>query len=107
MSDQAVISESDALRILAYLTASADTQLFEPDIYGPFRLVEAASQLAGAVLDGEPTENREFWEGVRSSLEVNKFRVIWDMPGFREFVRETPQEVAGELTRRDNDGTST
>ena len=41
-------SESDALRILAYLTASADTQLFEPDIYGPFRMVEAASQLAAA-----------------------------------------------------------
>ncbi|MGI9658900.1 MAG: DUF6092 family protein [Gaiellaceae bacterium] len=101
MSEQIAFNESDALRILAYLTASADTQLFEPDIYGPFRMVEAASQLAAAVLDGDPGESREFWEQMRTHLEENKFRVIWDKPSFREFVHDTPRTVAEELTRRD------
>lgn len=107
MSDKAVITEADALRILAYLTASADTQLFEPDIYGPFRFVEAASQLASAVIDGDPGDSRAFWEDVHSTLEDNKFRVIWDRPGFREFVNETPRSVAEELTRRDTEEGST
>ena len=104
MSERIAFSESDALRILAYLTASADTQLFEPDIYGPFRMVEAASQLAAAVLDADPGENREFWETMRAHLEANKFRVIWDKTRFREVVHETPRTVAEELTRRDQPG---
>ena len=104
MSDQIAFSESDALRILAYLTASADTQLFEPDIYGPFRMIEAASQLAAAVLAADPGENREFWEQMRAHLEDNKFRVIWDKPSFREFVKDTPRTVGEELTRRDQAG---
>ena len=70
MSDQIAFSESDALRILAYLTASADTQLFEPDIYGPFRMIEAASQLAAAVLAADPGENREFWEQMRPTSKT-------------------------------------
>lgn len=101
MADQIAFSEADALRILAYLTASADTQLFEPDIYGPFRMVEAASQLAAAVLDGDPGENRAFWEQMKAHLDENKFRVIWDKPSFREFVAETPRTVGEELARRD------
>ena len=104
MDDQIAFSEADALRILAYLTASADTQLFEPDIYGPFRMVEAASQLAEAVLAGDPSENRPFWEEIRAHLEDNKFRVIWDKPSFREFVAETPRAIGEELARRDRAG---
>ncbi len=103
MSETVAFSESDALRILAYLAASADTQLFEPDIYGPFRMVEAASQLTAAVLEGDPGENRAFWEQMQAHLEANKFRVIWDKPSFREFVRETPRAIAEELTRRDGE----
>ena len=72
MSDQAVISESDALRILAYLTASADTQLFEPDIYGPFRLVEAGI----AEADGEDDHCQPIAAKVRYGAHRQR---IWEV----------------------------
>ena len=103
MSETVEINEEDALRMLAYLTASADTQLFEPNIYGPFRLVEAASQLAGSIVEGAPAERRAFWQSVRDELEEKKFLVVWDKPGFREFVNEMPAKVARELAQRDQE----
>ena len=69
-------------------------------------MAEAASQLTSAVLAGDPGDSREFWEQMHAHLEENKFRVIWDKPGFRDFVRETPRVVADELTRRDAEGGS-
>jgi hypothetical protein len=103
MSEELVLTETDALKLLAHLTASADTQLFEPDVYGPLRLVQAASQLAAAVLEGDPGESRDFWEQMKTHLEENTFLVVWDKPAFREFVRETPRAVAEELACRDLD----
>tara|TARA_B100000686_G_scaffold342680_1_gene422279 strand:- start:1266 stop:1589 length:324 start_codon:yes stop_codon:yes gene_type:complete len=102
MTDQITVAEIDLLRILAYLTSSADTQLFEPDIYGPFRMVEAASQLANAILEGDPGAHRAFWEQIQTNIDENKFRAIWDKQSFRDFVSETPRGIGEELARRDH-----
>jgi len=100
MAGDVEIQEGDALRLLAYLTASADTQLFEPDIYGPFRLVEAASQLAGAVAAGATGDEKEFWATMKTELDEGKFTVLWDRPAFHEFVKDLPARVASEMRER-------
>jgi Family of unknown function (DUF6092) len=46
MTDALVLSESDALDVLAYLITAARTQLDEAAEYGPLRLLGAARLLA-------------------------------------------------------------
>src|SRR6185436_9883348 len=99
MADHLVMTEAEALKLLAYLTASADISLFEPDLYGPFRLIDAASQLAGYVLDHDPGERREFWQAVKTEIDQKKGWLMWDRPGFREFLAEMPAKVTEELAQ--------
>ncbi len=100
MSDATVMTEDEALKLLAYLTASADISLFEPELYGPFRLIDAASQLAGYVLAHDPGEDRrDFWESIKTEIDQKKVWLMWDRPGFREFLAEMPARVATELAQ--------
>ncbi len=63
---QIAMTEAEALKLVAYLTASADITLFEPELYGPFRLIDAASQVADAVLNNcADGERRAFWESFK------------------------------------------
>lgn len=99
MSDHAVLTEAEALQLLAFLTASADISLFEPELYGPFRLIDAASQLAGYVLAHDPGDRRAFWEATKTEIDQKKGWLMWDRDGFREFLSEMPAKVADELKR--------
>ncbi len=100
MSDRAAMTEPEALQLLAFLTASADISLFEPELYGPFRLIDAASQLAGYVLEHDPGDQRAFWEATKIEIDQKKGWLMWDRPGFRQFLAEMPAKVADELIRR-------
>lgn len=94
------LTERQALEFLAYLTASADISLHEPELYGPFRLIDAASRLAGYVLENEvEIGRREFWQAVKTEIDQKKVWLMWDRPGFREFLQEMPGKVALELSR--------
>ncbi|MBV7338860.1 hypothetical protein KFU94_63700 [Chloroflexi bacterium TSY] len=104
---QMAMTEEEALKLVAYLTASADISLFEPELYGPFRLIDAASQVADAVLSHNPSkERRAFWEAFKREIDEKKGWLMWDRPGFRAFLQEMPANVAAEMTRtkaRDHD----
>jgi hypothetical protein len=100
MPQNFVMTEAEALKLLTYLTASADISLFEPELYGPFRLIDAASQLAGYVLEHNPgDEQRAFWEAVKTEIDQKKGWLMWDRPGFREFLTQMPAKVVAELAR--------
>ncbi|MEM7029794.1 MAG: DUF6092 family protein [Chloroflexota bacterium] len=92
------LTEYEALKLLAYLTASADISLFEPDLYGPFRLIDAASQLAGYVLDHRPAKRQTFWHAIKTEIDQKRVWLMWDRPGFRTFLAEMPAKVTKELT---------
>lgn len=53
-ADRLVVSEEDAFRVVAHLVASAEITTVEPQLYGPFRLLDAASLLIGAMLKHDP-----------------------------------------------------
>jgi hypothetical protein len=99
MPEHAVLTEAEALQLLAFLTASAEISVFEPALYGPFRLIDAASQLAGYVLAHEPGDRRAFWEATKTEIDQKKGWLMWDRDGFREFLSEMPGKVANELIR--------
>lgn len=92
------MSEAQALKLVAYLTASADISLFEPELYGPFRLIDAASQVAEAVLNNNAAGDRSaFWAALKQEIDDKKGWLMWDRPGFRAFLQEMPKKVADAL----------
>ena len=99
MANNIVLTEPEALKLLAYLTASADISLFEPELYGPFRLIDAAGQLAGYVLGNKPGKRRTFWKNIKTEIEQKKVWLMWDRPGFREFLAQMPAKVVSELAQ--------
>ena len=101
MPNPIAVTEQEALKLLAYLTASADISLFEPDLYGPFRLIDASSQLAGYVIGHKPEKRQTFWQAIKTEIDQKKVWLMWDRPGFREFLVGLPQRVALELAMVD------
>ena len=98
---QVGMSEAEALKLVAYLTASADISLFEPELYGPFRLIDAASQVADAVLKNNPDGERQaFWAALKQEIDDKKGWLMWDRPGFRAFLQAMPGKVAAELSTK-------
>ena len=98
---QQAMTEEEALRLVAFLTASADTTLREPKLYGPFRLIDAARQVAEAVLKNNPAhERRAFWEAFKAEIDEKDSWLMIDRVGFREFVQQIPATAAKELKGR-------
>jgi hypothetical protein len=96
------ISEAQAMALLAHLVASADICRFEPHVYGSFRLIDAASRLIEALLDGgsEDAWLRDF----RAEIERKKKWMMWDRDAYFEFLPEAAREVAAELKRQEQAG---
>ncbi len=102
MPNSTAVTEAEALKLLAYLTASADISLFEPELYGPFRLIDASSQLAGYVVGHQPKQRAEFWQAIKTEIDQKKVWLMWDRPGFRAFLEGVPSRVAAELALIDD-----
>jgi hypothetical protein len=101
MTEQMILTETEALQLLAYLTASAEISLVEPDLYGPFRLIDACSKLAGHVLQHNPGDSQNFWDEIKAEIDVKKLWLMSDRVNFREFIKQMPAKVAQELVRRE------
>jgi hypothetical protein len=101
MTNRMVLTEPEALQLLAHLTSSAEISLVEPDLYGPFRLIDAASQLAGYVLQHDPGDRQVFWEAIKAEIDTKKIWLMSDRSNFRDFLRQMPAKVAQEFTSRE------
>ena len=101
MTEHMILTETEALQLLAYLTASAEITLLEPDLYGPFRLIDACSKLAGHVLQHDPGDSQNFWDEIKAEIDVKKLWLMSDRVNFREFIKQMPAKVSQELVRRE------
>ena len=101
MTEHMILTETEALQLLAYLTTSAEISLVEPDLYGPFRLIDACSKLAGHVLQHNPGDSQNFWDEIKAEIDVKKLWLMSDRVNFREFIKQMPAKVAQELVRRE------
>ncbi|MFQ5796814.1 MAG: DUF6092 family protein [Candidatus Bipolaricaulia bacterium] len=95
-----VVSEEDAFNLIAHLVASAEISVFEPELYGPFRLLDAASILIGAMLKNDPGESKKFLRELKQEIDDKKGWLMWDRDGFRQLLPDVAGKVAGELKRR-------
>jgi Family of unknown function (DUF6092) len=94
-----VLTEEQALQLIAYLTSAAEISILEPTYYGTFRLIDAASRLIGFMLEHEPPRSGAFLRDLKSELDTKKVWMMWDREAYFDFLRATPAQVATEVKR--------
>src|SRR6266702_8603109 len=63
MAARMVLSEDEAVELVAFLVTAARTQVDEAAEYGSLRLLTAAGRLADAIVDGVSPDTRAFLTG--------------------------------------------
>jgi hypothetical protein len=99
-ADPLVISESEALTLLAHLVTSAELCMTEPYDYGIFRLIDAASRLATAMAPRSSHADRAFLEAFLEDVNVRKMWSTRDRERYGSFLRETSRRTAEHLVAR-------
>jgi hypothetical protein len=104
--DPLVVSESEALALLAHLVTSAELCLSEPYDYGIFRLIDAASRLATAMAARSSGETHAFLEAFLEEVNEKKMWPTRDSERYGSFLRETSRRTAEHLVARAGGGRS-
>jgi hypothetical protein len=94
-----VLSEEEAMQIIAYLTSAAEISIHEPTYYGTFRLIDAASRMIGFMLEHDPPRTGAFLRELKAELDTKKVWMMWDRQAYFDFLRATPALVAAEAKR--------
>lgn len=95
-----VVNESEALLLLAHLVTSAELCMTEPYDYGIFRLIDAASRLAAAMLPRSSGESRAFLDAFLLEVDEKKMWDTRDRERYGSFLRETSRRTAEHLVAR-------
>jgi len=82
-------------KLLAFLITSARGCVDEPPLYGPLRLIDAASRLID-IMEKEGKANEETLK-LKELIEKKKYLVMYDEEGFIEFLDELSKELARSL----------
>ncbi|HSV93611.1 MAG TPA: DUF6092 family protein [Desulfobacterales bacterium] len=99
-----VVSESDALGLLAHLVTSAELCMTEPYDYGIFRLIDAASRLATVMVPHSSGESRAFLQAFLDEVNLKKMWPTRDRERYGAFLRETSRRTAEHLVARAGGG---
>lgn len=105
-ADPFVVRESDGLALLAHLVTSAELCMTEPYDYGIFRLIDAASRLATAMVARTGGESRVFLEAFLGEVNEKKMWETRDRERYGSFLRETSRRTAEHLVTRSGGSTS-
>ncbi len=74
MSDALVMTEDEALELLAFLVTAARTQVDEPNEYGPLRLLTAAGRLGDIIMERVSPETRQLLSGPLKQIPQTQTR---------------------------------
>lgn len=85
-------NRQDYYDLIGYLVASAKELVVDPKMYGPFRLVDAASRLIG-ILEKQGVAD-DFMASLKDYIDEEKFSVMTDEAGFISFLDELVTKVA-------------
>jgi hypothetical protein len=100
---QGVLTEEQAMQLIAFLVSSAEICLTEPTYYGTFRLVDAASRLIGFMLEHETPRTGDFLRRFKDEVDLKKTWMMWDREAYYDYLRQIPAQVAAEVKRLDEE----
>lgn len=76
--------EESVFELVGYMLVSAQKLLEEPQLYGPFRVVDAASRLIAIMEDRALASPR--LSAMREKIDAGKYSLIGDAKGFEQFL---------------------
>lgn len=100
MNQKLVLSEEDAFELLAFLITSARGCIDEPETYGTFRLIDAASRMIGFILESGQAEDAEFLRRLKDEIDQKKLWLMTDEEGYFQFLRDVTRKIARQLKVR-------
>ncbi len=100
MNQNLVLSEEDAFELLAFLITSARGCIDEPETYGTFRLIDAASRMIGFILESGQAEDAEFLRRLKDEIDQKKLWLMTDEEGYFQFLRDVTRKIARQLKVR-------
>jgi len=98
MSSSLILTEDEALELLAFLVTAARTQLDEAAEYGPLRLLTAATRLAGFMAERATPATRALLQGPLGRLPDAALRSV-DPAGYASQLDAICEAVARHLVR--------
>lgn len=93
MSDKMVLSEDQAIELLAFLVTSSRGVIDEPELYGSFRLMDASSRLLGFMLESGEYEDKEFLAELKDKIDTGKMLVMSDEAEYVAFTEDIVKTV--------------
>lgn len=85
--------------LMGYMITSARGLLDEPQIYGPFRLVEGVSRLC-ELMEKEEGADSAFLSQLKAKIDEGKFSVMSDVDAFTKMLDEIVLDYAKKLKER-------
>jgi hypothetical protein len=98
-SSAGVLTEEQALELIAFLASSAEISLTEPTHYATFRLIDATSRLIGFMLQHQTPRTGDFLRSFKAEVDRKKVWMMWDLEAYLAFLRAMPALVAAEAKR--------
>lgn len=95
-----VLSEDQAFKLLAFLVTSARLCVDEPENYGSFRLIDAASRLLGFLFENEEAAEQQFYGELQKEIESKKLLLLTDEESYAEFLIQAARDVARHMKTR-------
>lgn len=84
---------------ILFLLTAARGCVDEPHMYGPLRLVDAASRIIGIYFDAGGMSD-EFLSKLKTKIDEKKYLVMESEDEFVKFIDELIAESVGEMKRR-------
>ena len=99
MSEMCVLTEEEAIELLALLITSARTQLDEPAMYGPLRLLTATERLSGFIQERASKEAQPVLKNLVENIPEMHMRMT-DDDWYRERLDGLCKDIAGLLVQK-------
>ncbi len=101
MSDNWVLTEAEAVELLALLVTSARTQMDEPAHYGPLRLLTATERLSAMMLERSSEKSKSFLQEVINRIPEMRMAMS-DVDTYTDGLDHLCRAVAECLLRHSN-----
>ena len=98
MDDKLVLTEAEAIELLALLITSARTQMDEPAHYGPLRLLTATERLSAMIVERSSDKSTAFLREAIDKIPDMHMNMS-DVEGYTASLDELCREVAMCLLR--------
>lgn len=100
MAEKMLLSEDQAMELLAFLVVSSRGVIDEPSLYGSFRLMDAAGRMLGFILDNGKVSDEDALRRMKERIDEGKMQMMTDEQGYVAFTEEMVRVVTKTLKKR-------